>query len=203
VSPSLTPVDGRLDLRLVDEDQLPGELFDVPSLRELNIVAPKLTGIPDAVGNLRALESVQIQALALRDVSAALFQLPGLERLIIRDAAALVLPSALSNVAPLEELRITGANLAEIPLWFTKFKSTMRILDLSHNKITEIGSIFARYNALRELDLAYNAFSPETSFEDLFFGISGAQTRTLKKVRLLPNNVDEKALRSLWNGPLS
>ncbi|KAK8629309.1 hypothetical protein V6N13_078153 [Hibiscus sabdariffa] len=167
--------------------ELPQALTDLTKLTELRIGSNNFTGrIPDMFQNWKQLEELEIQASGFEGpIPPSISSLTSLNELRISDlnGGTSQFPS-LRNMKGLQKLMLRDCNISgQIPDYFSELP--LRIIDLSFNKLVEIGQGFTssqlekmyltnnslsgpipdwikKLDSRSEVDLSYNNFSEDS-----------------------------------------
>lgn len=113
--------------------ELPNEIGNLKKLRSLDISNNKLVGLPDSICNLNDLYKLDLSDNAIENID-KICNLNQLSLLNLGRNEIVLLSNEFSNLKNLIELRLFQNNLISIPISLCEL-SKLKILDLSFNKI--------------------------------------------------------------------
>ncbi len=156
--------DALCQLQNVETIEMTGHLFtSLPpcisrfgrTLRDLRLSGNKLATLPDAIGSLVYLESLDLRGNAILTLPGKLFEAKKLKNLNLASNQIATLPDSISLASSLEFLDLSGNQLMVLPDSFANLTS-LQILKLSGNKITKVPKVLPHLINLIELDLSGN-----------------------------------------------
>jgi Leucine-rich repeat (LRR) protein len=173
--------------------------------KELNLngkwdeASSKLTEVPESLGQLRQLQSLDLSTNQLTALPQSLGQLTQLQSLKLNNNQLAALPESLSQFTQLQTLSAGDNQLTELPEslgYLTKLES----FDIFTNQLSILPKSFVRLSRLRSLNLAANKFS---IFPNEIFSL-----RVLENLRMRTNQLSSlppgfDALKQLVNLNLS
>ena len=133
---------GRLVALLTGEDRygsfgyglhsLPPSIGDLDALEELDLNTNRLATLPDAIGELRGLRALRLHRNGLEALPETIGSLHSLRELIVGENALRELPPAIAGLGSLEELHANDNPLAALPEAIGLLPR-LRILNVSHS----------------------------------------------------------------------
>lgn len=145
---------GALDLSAFPLADLPGEVFELTGLRELNLNQSRIETLPDAIGGLADLELLDMWNTPVRRISGAIGRLASLRGLSLGPACRAI-PAEIGELVELRRLAIGDNSLRTVPGWVFRL-ARLEDLQLWENGLTELPDAWDRLPELRELNLADN-----------------------------------------------
>lgn len=134
---------GRLVALLLGEDRygsfgyglsvLPASVGDLDALEELDLHANHLTALPDAIGGLRSLRVLRLQRNALEAIPPSIASLRELRELVVGENALREVTTAIGGLTALEELHLNDNPLAALPE-AVGLLPRLRVLNVSHGR---------------------------------------------------------------------
>lgn len=112
--------------------------------------------LPDAIGRLTALHTLDASGNALRDLPTALAECTALHTVVLAQNAFRRMPLALTQVATLHHLDASHNELMDLPTE-TQNWQLLHTLDLSHNQFEALPPALAGLPRLHTLDMSHNA----------------------------------------------
>jgi internalin A len=153
--------DARDEQRLTE---IPPEVWEFVWLRELDLSGNHLSEIPEAIGNLRNLVSLNLSSwhtipdrLKIQKLPESLGNLSALTELNISRNQLTTLPEFLGNLSELKQLNISNNQLADLPESLGNLSSLIE-LDISKNKLTTLPKSLGNLSALTSLYISNNQF---------------------------------------------
>ncbi len=161
--------------------ELPASFSNLTKLKYLQMTTPKLASLPQAFGNLKALEVLQVGGImktfpesfaelsnlralitggGLEYLPAQLGNLKKLTILICESGKLKQLPPTIGQLVNLEELKLRMNLIENLPVGFFELPK-LKYLDLSYNKLTSISTDFSKLSdTLLQLYFYGNNYSP-------------------------------------------
>lgn len=137
-------------------DLLPTEICSVVSLQELMICSSVgMSGVPDAITQLTALETLHIDSFATGHFPAAMCQIVSLRNLKLSLSMISKIPSAISGLTALTTLVLIRNRFAEFPREICSIRSLSALM-MDSNQIAVIPCDITRLTNLNILDLTSN-----------------------------------------------
>lgn len=127
------------------------------NLRILVLRRNKFTAVPGVVFELGQLAELDMSHNCLRGLSEDVGQLKGLKKLCISHNKIQHLPSQIGTLKFLEELDISFNDLRDLPKSFSNL-TKLRTLDADHNKLNQFPTEILALSDLEELDCSGNKF---------------------------------------------
>lgn len=127
------------------------------NLRILVLRRNKFTAVPGVVFELGQLVELDMSHNCLRGLSEDVGQLKGLKKLCISHNKIQHLPSQIGTLKFLEELDISFNDLRDLPKSFSNL-AKLRALDADHNKLNQFPTEILALSDLEELDCSGNKF---------------------------------------------
>eukprot|EP01095_Lingulamoeba_sp_RSL-Kostka_P015281 TRINITY_DN697_c0_g3_i3.p1 TRINITY_DN697_c0_g3~~TRINITY_DN697_c0_g3_i3.p1 ORF type:complete len:219 (+),score=45.50 TRINITY_DN697_c0_g3_i3:142-798(+) len=163
INPSIVAMKNLTHLNLTNNkiSEIPIELCTMTQLRNLNfynnIITPE--GLPEEIGNLTNLTFLSFSKNKLTSVPESLGNLIELKCLYLyeNDFSLEGLPNSLSNLKNLKRFEISHCHLDRFPIEI--FPSTLEILKINNNNISELPSDIKKLSPLQKLDLRFNPIS--------------------------------------------
>jgi internalin A len=134
---------------------LPEAVGNLAALTTLNMSHKGLTTLPEALGNLTALTTLDLSNNQLTTLPEALGNLTALTTLDLSNNQLTTLPEAASNLTALTTLNLSSNHLTTLPDALGKL-TALRELYLSNNQLTTLPEAVGKLMALRELSLNDN-----------------------------------------------
>jgi internalin A len=116
---------------------------------------PKLTELPESLGQLTQLRKLNLGCNRLRALPEWLGQLTQLQKLDLTDNQLTALPESLGQLTQLQRLDLVYNELTTLPEWLGQL-TQLRSLDLMYNQLTALPEWLGQLTQLRSLDLMYN-----------------------------------------------
>jgi len=135
---------------------LPEGIRQMKNIVELEILNTGLTTLPEWIGELTKLKSLELQInRKLTHLPASIGNLVNLERLILRTNILTRLPASIGNLRNLENLELNNNKLTTLPASIGNL-TKLRTLDLSGNKLTTLPTSIGKLRNLEDLNLYLN-----------------------------------------------
>lgn len=131
-------------------DQLPDEVCELTQLTRLTIGQMGLIGLPDGIGDLRHLETLNVQNNALTEFPESIRMLSGLKTLSVWNHPFGALPDWIGELSHLESLWIGSCGLSSLPdsLW-----SLSNLKELNISITPELTKLPPRIGELEALEI--------------------------------------------------
>jgi hypothetical protein len=110
---------------------VPASLGDLGALEALDLSTNRLTALPDSVGELGRLETLRVQRNALVALPDSIGNLGALRELVVGENALHTLPDSIADDAALEEIHVNDNPLHTLPEGIGAL-SRLRVLNVSH-----------------------------------------------------------------------
>jgi len=133
---------GRLVALLTGEDRygsfgyglrlLPPSIGDLDALEELDLNTNRLATLPDAIGELRSLRALRVHRNGLEALPETIGSLHSLRELVVGENALRELPPSIAGLGSLEELHANDNPLAALPEAIGLLPR-LRVLNVSHS----------------------------------------------------------------------
>jgi len=135
---------------------IPPSIDKLTSLKRLTIKDIRITFLPESIGNLQSLTSIELsEMLELESLPNSIENLPNLQSLTITRSSGVELPESFGNLKSLQTLDLRNNKLRELPESFGNLKS-LQTLDLRYNNLTKLPESFGNLQSLQELNLSKN-----------------------------------------------
>jgi Leucine-rich repeat (LRR) protein len=125
---------------------------------ELDLGNKKLTELPESIGHLKQLKSLNLFSNQLTELPSEIWQLTNLTELCLRDNYIIKLPPEISFLTKLTILDLRNNMLTELPLEIGKLKNLIE-LGLRDNNLTKLPQQLGYLNDLVVLDLRNNSLT--------------------------------------------
>jgi Leucine-rich repeat (LRR) protein len=147
--------DLRYGNRLSKTVYIPFCIDKLTSLKRLKINGIRALLLPESIGNLHSLSSIEFSDISLlKTLPNSIENLHNLQSLTITDSS-FELPESIGNLQSLQSLSLINNDLTELPKSFGNLQS-LQILDLSYNRLRELPESFGNLQSLQILDLSFN-----------------------------------------------
>ena len=97
------------------ETRISGNLWKLTTLTDLHLGSCQLTSLPDAIGNLINLETLDVQGNALTSLPDAIGNLRRMKELYLHGNQLTEIPDAIGNLRRMKHLYLNNNQLTEIP----------------------------------------------------------------------------------------
>ncbi|XP_013391845.1 malignant fibrous histiocytoma-amplified sequence 1 homolog [Lingula anatina] len=139
--------------------EIPQDIKDLVSLKELDLSGNQITAIPDGIVHLVALCKLYFAHNAICDIMPVCqSELSNIEILSFHENALRRIPGEIGNLFKLRELYMGGNKLTELPDEVCHL-SLLRTLDLSKNKLSHLPEMFDQLKHLLEKDIIKRGLS--------------------------------------------
>lgn len=133
-----------LNLAYMGLTQLPEALGSLTQLLSLDLSENQVTVLPEFIGNLTQLQSLKLSRNDLRELPERLGKLIQLQSLDIKNNRLAALPESFGNLTQLQLLNLLGNRLRTLPKSFSNLIQ-LQILDLSDNYLNpELAAAYAQ-----------------------------------------------------------
>ncbi|KAF1315726.1 Lap4 protein, partial [Globisporangium splendens] len=142
--------------------QVPGIVFSMFNLTELNVRCNEITLIPKEIAMLQALEVLNVSENQLKELSREITQLSRLKTLEIAENHIKRFPDEIGKLTKLETLRANRNRLVALPNSI-KHCTRIKTINLYNNVMMSLGSGISELSELEELNVSNNmlVFFPE------------------------------------------
>jgi Leucine-rich repeat (LRR) protein len=115
--------------------ELPPEFFTAKALQEVNLNTNHIADLPDTIGNLLNLVSLDVSINSLKQISPQLGTLPSLRVLLLQTNALVEVPFTLGWLyKTLKKLNLSSNKIKNVPGEFSFFPNTIE-LSLANTEI--------------------------------------------------------------------
>ncbi len=175
---------------------LPGSLFGLHELRQLNLSHNSLELLPSKIAQLSSLERLWLQGNKLKAIPEQIGTLP-LRFLHLGLNQIEVIPASFGKLYSLQELFLPGNNLTQFPSGIEQFLSLQK-LDLSHNRIEIIPASIGQLTSLVVLKLHMNRITEVPATVGNLVSLK-TLTLSVNPIHTLPETIKNlQSLESLW-----
>ena len=133
---------------------------------ELKLRGRRLEALPESIGVLTSLETLDLSQNALEDLPGSISNLSKLRKLTLRDNRFRRLPESICRLANLQFLDVSGNALERLPDSIGEL-STLVLFNAARNKIGELPPSLGRIKKLMSLSLAENPIAVSLEGIDL------------------------------------
>jgi Leucine-rich repeat (LRR) protein len=133
--------------------ELPESLGQLTQLQSLNLGSNQLTALPDWLGQLTQLQLLNLSGNQLTTLPASLGQLTRLLSLDLSRNQLTALPEWLGQLMQLQSLNLSGNQLTALPEWLGQL-TQLQSLNLSGNQLTTLPASLGQLTRLLSLDLS-------------------------------------------------
>ena len=148
----------RLTMLDVSRNQLtalPEAIGELQALQTLFVVHNQLRALPEAIGELRALQWLDVSWNQLEALPEAIGRLQALQRLDVFNNQLRALPEAIGELRALQTLNVFRNQLRALPEAIGGLQALQR-LDLFDNQLTALPEAIGELRALQRLDVGFN-----------------------------------------------
>ena len=135
--------------------ELPESLGQLKHLVSLNLSRNQLATLPYSLGQLSQLQSLYLSGNRLAALPYSLSQLPQLRSLWLSDNQLTALPESLGQLSQLQSLELSDNQLAALPLPLGHL-SQLQSLNLSRNQLAALPESLGQLSQLQSLNLSRN-----------------------------------------------
>jgi Leucine-rich repeat (LRR) protein len=139
-----------LSLNDMELTELPESLGQLPQLQSLDLSSNQLTALPESLGQLPQLQSLDLSSNQLTALPESLGQLTQLRSLNLSQNQLVALPGSLGQLTQLRSLNLSYNQLVALP-WPLGLLTQLQSLDLSRNLLTALPESLAQLTRLRLL----------------------------------------------------
>lgn len=165
-----------IDFSSLSLTMLPESLGYLTSLRTLNINDNKLSTLPDSIGQLATLQKLDLDKNRFTELPESISQLTSLTELRIANNKLSTLPEGFGKLTTLQKLCLNRNSFTNLPETIGQITSLLS-LEIGDNELTTLPEYLGKLTALQYLDLTNNELSalPEsicrlTMLQKLFLG---------------------------------
>jgi internalin A len=144
-----------LDLSCLGLTAVPKSLGQLTALQELDLYNNQLTSVPESLGQLKALQELFLFNNQLTSVPESLGQLKALKWLSLSNNQLTSVPESLGQLKALQELFLFNNQLTSVPESLGQLTALQR-LDLFNNQLTSVPESLGLIEKLRRLDFQGN-----------------------------------------------
>ena len=176
---------------------LPPEVGNLTALEWLDLDNNKLSALPDSFGNLAALKELHLKQNKLSALPDSIGNLTALEWLLLDQNKLSALPDSFGNLAALQVLTLSKNKLSALPDSIGSLTALIR-LDLNQNKLSALPDSIDKLVALEQLRVNQNKLS---ALPDSIGKLTALQKLYLNQNKLsaLPDSIGNlAALKLLW-----
>ena len=153
----------KLDLNGMELTELPESIGQLAQLQSLNLSNNQLTSLPESLGQLTKLQSLLLsQNYKLVKLPEWIGSLEKLEVLVLNHiiglGTPLSLPESLGKLKLIRSLDLATNNIQKLPEWLLQFKQ-LRNLTLTHNRLEVLPEWLGQLTQLENLNIGYTSIS--------------------------------------------
>ncbi|MEM1292397.1 MAG: COR domain-containing protein, partial [Cyanobacteria bacterium P01_H01_bin.162] len=137
---------------------LPPEIGQLTALQSLNLFNNTLSSLPPVIGQLTALQSLDLSANRLSSLSLVIDQLIALQSLVLNRNRLSSLPPEIGQLAALQSLDLSANQLSSLSPEIGQL-AALQSLDLSANRLSSLCPEIGQLTALQSLNLFNNTLS--------------------------------------------
>ena len=141
-----------LDLRRKPITQLPESIGRLTALQTLEISYTQITQLPESIDRLTALEYLDLSDTQITKLPESIGRLTALKELSLGGEKITELPESIGNLSSLEGLDLTGSSITKLPDSLSKLNK-LESLSLHHTRLTELPEWIGDLPNLKWLDL--------------------------------------------------
>lgn len=151
---------GATDLDFIDIPltKLPESLGQLTQLKSLDISRKQLTILPESLGQLTQLKSLYLYENRLTALPKSLWQLTQLKKLLMFSNQLTDLPESLGQLSQLTDLFIGNNHLKALPESLGQL-TKLKVLRVYYNRITALPESLSQLTLLQDLDISVNEIS--------------------------------------------
>ena len=146
---------GGYDEKKLKLTELPESLGQLTQLQTLNLSSNQLTTLPESLSQLTQLQSLNLSGNQLAALPESLGQLTQLQSLDLSSNQLTALPESLGQFTQLQSLNLSGNQLGALPESLGRL-TQLRSLTLSSNQLTALPESLGRLTQLETLNLSEN-----------------------------------------------
>jgi hypothetical protein len=135
--------------------ELPESLGQLTQLKTLNLSSNQLTALPASLGQLTQLQRLSLSHNALTALPELLGQLTQLQRLVVTNNALTALPESVGQLTQLQTLELSANQLTALPESLGQLTQLQR-LNVSGNQLTALPESLGQLTQLTSLELDNN-----------------------------------------------
>jgi hypothetical protein len=154
---------------------------------------PKLTQLPESLGQLTQLQTLNLSDNKLTTLPESLGQLTQLQTLNLSDNKLITLPESLGQLTPLQTLNLSDNKLTTLPESLGQL-TQLRTLNLSDNNLTTLPESLGQLTQLQTLNLSDNKL---TTLPESLGQLTQLRLLTARKLKLKAMPVAMRELKSL------
>jgi Leucine-rich repeat (LRR) protein len=147
-----------LDLNTEDLKYLIPQIKEIPNLRDVNISDNRLNEVPDEIGALNSITSLDARNNNIQTLHNGVGNLINLETLYLDSNKITDIPASIENLKNLKFLGLYDNELTSLPPQIGAL-SNLENLNIAINEIRELPQEILNLTSLRELSLQHNAIS--------------------------------------------
>jgi len=144
-----------LDLRRNALATLPNAIGRLSALRSLNVAHNKLSAVADDIGNLSQLETLDVSYNELTALPGAFGRLGMLKSLKVAHNKLSAVPDEIGNLSQLEILDVSWNKLIALPGALGRL-GALKSLNVADNKLSAVPDEIGNLSQLETLDVSYN-----------------------------------------------
>ncbi|KAH9289390.1 hypothetical protein KI387_033507 [Taxus chinensis] len=175
--------------------ELPHQITNQASLRQLHMKDTSLRDVPTDIGQLSKLEVLKIGSPLLTSLPSSLGNLSSLTHLLINDCLSLeVLPDSLESLILLEHLSIESSGVKSLPIGFRKLRN-LQTLEISGCPISQLdfgSESLSSLPMLKLINLSETLLSKISISQDFCPSLESLHLRQndqLMEIEILPTTV--------------
>ena len=116
---------------------LPDSIGNLKNLKSLDLYDAQIRALPDSIGNLTSLQSLNLHGVQIRALPDSIGNLKNLKSLDLHDAQIRALPDSIGNLSNLQELNLSDTQIRALPDSIGNL-SNLRNLNLRNCHLQEI-----------------------------------------------------------------
>ncbi|ABW26990.1 COR domain-containing protein [Acaryochloris marina] len=144
-----------LDLSYLGLTEIPDAISQLKNLQTLSLQGNQLTTIPDAISQLKNLQTLSLQRNQLTAIPDAISQLKNLQTLSLQGNQLTAIPDAIGQLVNLQTLDLHDNQLTTIPDTISQLVN-LQELDLRNDQLTTIPDAISQLSNLQKLYLHGN-----------------------------------------------
>ncbi|QUY43156.1 COR domain-containing protein [Acaryochloris marina] len=135
--------------------ELPESLGQLSQLQSLNLRSNQLTALPESLGRLSQLQTLDLTNNQLTALPESLGRLSQLQSLNLSNNQLTALPESLGQLSQLQSLNLSSNQLTALPESLGRL-SQLQTLDLTNNQLTALPESLGQLSQLQSLNLSRN-----------------------------------------------